>query len=267
MPILFKSKLSSAVANATWVDKTIDDATVGKFSLRESSSANIEDIQLFLNTLRSDVNSNDVELADHETRISDNELQLIDHETRIGTNETNISTNTTNIGTNATDIQAIEDSVGAVNGIAPLDANAEVPLANLPQSVQDGLSLQGSWNASTNTPDLVTATPDAGNYWIVSVAGTTDLDGIIEWGVNDWAVYTVNGWAKMDFSNAVTSVNGQSGVVVLDKTDIGLTNVTNDAQLKRSAGDINTFTEKVTPVDADIVIIEDSEDSFNKKKV
>ena len=65
-----------------------------------------------------------------------NELQLIDHETRIGTNETNISTNTTNIGTNATDIQAIEDSVGAVNGIAPLDANAEVPLANLPQSVQ-----------------------------------------------------------------------------------------------------------------------------------
>ena len=267
MPILFKSKLSSAVANATWVDKTIDDATVGKFSLRESSSANIEDIQLFLNTLRSDVNSNDVELADHETRISDNELQLIDHETRIGTNETNIGTNTTNIGTNATDIQAIEDSVGAVNGIAPLDANAEVPLANLPQSVQDGLSLQGNWNADTNTPDLVAATPDAGNYWIVSVAGTTDLDGIIEWGVNDWAVYTVNGWAKMDFSNAVTSVNGQSGVVVLDKTDIGLTNVTDDAQLKRAAGDINTFTEKATPVDADIVLIEDSEDSFNKKKV
>ena len=267
MPILFKSKLSSAVANATWVDKTIDDATVGKFSLRENSSAHIEDIQLFLNTLRSDVNSNDVELADHETRISDNELQLIDHETRIGTNETNIGTNTTNIGTNATDIQAIEDSVGAVNGIAPLDANAEVPLANLPQSVQDGLSLQGNWNADTNTPDLVTATPDAGNYWIVSVAGTTDLDGIIEWGVNDWAVYTVNGWAKMDFSNAVTSVNGQSGVVVLDKTDIGLTNVTDDAQLKRAAGDINTFTEKATPIETDVVIIEDSEDSFNKKKV
>jgi hypothetical protein len=246
----------------------VNDATVGTFSLREGSiGTHVEDVQAFLNTLRSDVNSNDVELADHETRISDNELQLIDHETRIGTNETNISTNTTNIGTNTTDIQAIEDSVGAVNGIAPLDANAEVPLANLPQSVQDGLSLQGNWNASTNTPDLVTATPDAGNYWIVSVAGTTDLDGIIDWGVNDWAVYTVNGWAKMDFSNAVTSINGQSGAVVLDKTDIGLTNVTDDAQLKRAAGDINTFTEKVTPVDADIVLIEDSEDSFNKKKV
>ncbi len=137
----------------------------------------------------------------------------------------------------------------------------------MPQSVQDGLSLQGNWNADTNTPDLVTATPDAGNYWIVNVAGATDLDGITDWGVNDWAVYTINGWAKMDFSNAVTSVNGQNGVVVLDKTDIGLTNVTDDSQLKRAAGDINTFTEKVTPIETDIVLIEDSEDSFNKKKV
>lgn len=142
-----------------------------------------------------------------------------------------------------------------------------MPLANLPQSVQDGLSLQGNWNADTNTPDLVTATPDVGNYWIVNVAGATDLDGITDWGVNDWAVYTINGWAKMDFSNAVTSVNGQNGVVVLDKTDIGLTNVTDDSQLKRAAGDINTFTEKVTPIETDIVLIEDSEDSFSKKKV
>ena len=71
----------------------------------------------------------------------------------------------------------------------------------------------------------------------------------------------------MDFSNAVTSVNGQAGVVVLDNSDIGLSNVTNDAQLKRAAGDINTFTEKVTPVETDIVIIEDSEDLFSKKKV
>lgn len=46
-----------------------------------------------------------------------------------------------------------------------------------------------------------------------------------------------------------------------------LPNVTNDAQLKRAANDINTFTEKLLPVDGDMVLIEDSEDSFNKKKV
>lgn len=53
-------------------------------------------------------------------------------------------------------------------------------------------------------------------------------------------------------------------------TEVGfgnLDNVTNDAQLKRAAGDLNTFTEKTEPVDGDIVILEDSEDSYNKKKV
>lgn len=46
-----------------------------------------------------------------------------------------------------------------------------------------------------------------------------------------------------------------------------LPNVTNDAQLKREAGDINTFIEKVLPVSNDILLIEDSADSNNKKKV
>jgi hypothetical protein len=48
---------------------------------------------------------------------------------------------------------------------------------------------------------------------------------------------------------------------------VGLGNVTNDAQLKRAAGDINTFTDKATPVDADITLIEDSAASYTKKKL
>jgi hypothetical protein len=51
------------------------------------------------------------------------------------------------------------------------------------------------------------------------------------------------------------------------KDQVGLTNVTDDAQLKRAAGDFNTFTAKATPVNADLVLIEDSEDGFTKKKV
>jgi len=46
-----------------------------------------------------------------------------------------------------------------------------------------------------------------------------------------------------------------------------LNSVTNDAQLKRAAGDINTFTEKTSPVSADIILIEDSAASYAKKKV
>lgn len=46
---------------------------------------------------------------------------------------------------------------------------------------------------------------------------------------------------------------------------IGLENVTNDAQLKRNAGDFNSFTSEAI-ADDDIVLFEDSSDSFNKKK-
>jgi hypothetical protein len=47
---------------------------------------------------------------------------------------------------------------------------------------------------------------------------------------------------------------------------VGLENVTNDAQLIRSAGDFATFASKIAPVGADIGLLEDSEDSGAKKK-
>lgn len=50
-------------------------------------------------------------------------------------------------------------------------------------------------------------------------------------------------------------------------TQVGLANVTNNAQLTRSSGDINSFTEKTSPIGADVMLIEDSADDFAKKKV
>ena len=51
MPIIFKSKLSSAVANATFLDKTIDDIKKGKLSLYKVSLVEplfIDDVQASL---------------------------------------------------------------------------------------------------------------------------------------------------------------------------------------------------------------------------
>ncbi|KKL19476.1 hypothetical protein LCGC14_2465090 [marine sediment metagenome] len=62
-----------------------------------------------------------------------------------------------------------------------------------------GLVFQGNWDASTNTPDLTTSPPDAGKFWRVSVAGSTDLGGITDWEINDWAVSKGSGaWIKVD---------------------------------------------------------------------
>lgn len=43
MPIIFNSKLSSTVANATFLDKTVDDTTIGILDLNETTSGNSGD--------------------------------------------------------------------------------------------------------------------------------------------------------------------------------------------------------------------------------
>ena len=82
------------------------------------------------------------------------------------------------------------------------------------------VSYQGTWNASTNTPTLVSSVGNQGNYYVVNVAGTTNLNGITDWQVGDWAVFNGSIWQKVDNTDAVTSVNGKTGTVVLGVADI-----------------------------------------------
>ena len=60
-----------------------------------------------------------------------------------------------------------------------------------------------------------------GYYYVVSVAGSTNLNGITDWVVGDWAVYNGTAWQKIDNTDAVTSVNGYTGTVNLTYTDVG----------------------------------------------
>lgn len=81
------------------------------------------------------------------------------------------------------------------------------------------------------------------------------------------------GGAPIPYANAyddlavIHAIDGASHTGSLTPTDVGLGNVTNDAQLKRSAGDFATFAEKVAPGGTDIVLIEDNADIGNKKRV
>jgi hypothetical protein len=52
------------------------------------------------------------------------------------------------------------------------------------------------------------------------VAGNTNLDGITSWNVGDWAIFNGTVWQKVDNTDAVTSVNGFTGTVVLTTTDV-----------------------------------------------
>jgi len=87
-------------------------------------------------------------------------------------------------------------------------------------TVVGGLTYQGTWNASTNTPTLTSSVGTNGYYYVVATAGSTNLNGITDWQIGDWLLFNGSVWQKIDQSNLVTSVNGQTGAVSLTTTNI-----------------------------------------------
>ena len=131
---------------------------------------------------------------------------------------------------------AKEDKVnkGAASGYASLDGSGKVPTAQLPDSVVGASVYQGAWNASTNTPTIpAAAVGNKGYYYVVSVAGTTNISGITSWAVGDQLISNGTAWEKIPNVDSVTSVAGRTGAVVLTKTDVGLANVDNTSDANK----------------------------------
>ena len=129
-------------------------------------------------------------------------------------------------GTSQTVIDALASLQTQINNIYPsqtgnagkfLTTNGTaVSWAN----VAGGLNYQGTWDASTNTPTLTSSVGVNGYYYIVATAGSTNLNGITDWQIGDWLMFNGTVWQKIDQSNLVTSVNGQTGAVSLTTTNI-----------------------------------------------
>jgi hypothetical protein len=102
-------------------------------------------------------------------------------------------------------------SVGAANGVAPLGSDGKIASAYIPTAVLGQIEYKGTWDATSGAP---TATPETGWYYIVQVAGSTNLSGITDWKVGDWAVYNGAAWDKVDNTDAISSWNGRAGAVV-----------------------------------------------------
>ena len=85
------------------------------------------------------------------------------------------------------------------------------------------LTYKGTWDASINSPMLTSSVGTQNEYYVVSVAGSTNLNGITDWQIGDWAIFNGTVWQKLDQTNAVVSVNGQTGAVVLTAANVGAT--------------------------------------------
>jgi hypothetical protein len=109
-------------------------------------------------------------------------------------------------------------SVGNPNGVASLDSLGKVPSSQLPSSLSGQVSYIGTWNATSNSPLLSNTTgPNQaslvkGNYYVVSVAGSTDFgSGAIQFSIGDWAVSNGTIWQKVNNREYISSVSGKSG--------------------------------------------------------
>ena len=107
----------------------------------------------------------------------------------------------------------------------------------VPASSLGLVNYQGTWNASTNTPTLVSSVGVAGSYYVVSVAGNTNLNGITSWFVGDWAIFNGTIWQKVNGTmlgtmayqnaNAVAITGGTiNGTTIGDTTPAAITGTT-----------------------------------------
>ena len=142
------------------------------------------------------------------------------------------------------DMQAGTNQPG---GVVLLDGGGKLAIQHLPLST---VVYCGIWNASTNTPPIASGQSPmgAGCYRVVSVAGTTPIDGESDWKIKDWIIWNGTVWNKVDNTESVTAVNGLQGAVSLGLgglDGVSVSSVTNGEILQYTASGWvnNTLTE------------------------
>ena len=78
------------------------------------------------------------------------------------------------------------------------------------------LNYKGTWDANANSPTIVSSVGTKGDYYVVSVAGSTTINSESLWGVGDWIVFNDSIWQKIDggdTGNFTTITASTSGLI------------------------------------------------------
>ncbi|WP_408097051.1 tail fiber domain-containing protein [Peredibacter sp. HCB2-198] len=86
----------------------------------------------------------------------------------------------------------------------------------VPASISTNQVYVGTYNASTDSPNISAAVAAAGTYYIVTTAGAQDLgSGLTNFDVGDWVISDGTNWSKVSVgTNTVSNFNGRTGAVV-----------------------------------------------------
>jgi len=120
------------------------------------------------------------------------------------------------------------------------------------QNYEAGLTYEGTWNASTNTPTLTSGQGVSGHFYIVSVAGNENLDGNNDWHVGDWAVFFdaggagTAGWQKIDNTSVLTGSGTANTFAMWTATE-----TLNDSLLSQDAGATKVIVDGLLEIKGD----------------
>lgn len=84
-----------------------------------------------------------------------------------------------------------------------------------PGNVNSSLHYLGTYDALTDTPDIVATGGSSGSFYIVTVSGTRDFgNGPETLNPGDWVIYDGTDWSSVPIGgNSVASFNGRRGIV------------------------------------------------------
>lgn len=85
-------------------------------------------------------------------------------------------------------------------------------LKNIETAANAAMHYAGDWNASTNTPAMpAAAAANKGAYYVVSVSGSTAVDGTSKWVAGDWIVSNGAKWVRIANSEVFDAAAITSG--------------------------------------------------------
>ena len=113
--------------------------------------------------------------------------------------------------------------------------------------VAGGVIYRGTWDAATNNPTLTSGVGTKGDYYVVSVSGNTNLDGITDWVAGDWAIFNGTVWQKVDNTETVYVSNvatgtGLTGGPITTTGTISIANTTVTAATYGNASEVAQVT-------------------------
>lgn len=226
--------------NDAFVSKNTDSTVVSVITLNESGSGpQVDNIQQAINDNDDAITNHvaDVSGAHAASAISNaplGNLAATDVQTALDELQTDVDSRATAADITAAKARANHTGTQLASTISDFDTAADARISNARGAINGVASLDGSGLVPTS--QLPSYVDDVLEYADLASFPVTGETGKIYVAIDTGLTYRWSGAVYINISSgAIVSVNGQTGVVVVTKTDVGLSNVDNTSDATKNS--------------------------------